>query len=291
MVQNRYRKIVVKNKEQLRDRVVRMITARSLNAKEEAQCSFNFGVSITREEPRIETPSLSLPVFLEFLCDAVPTGDLFLFGGILREVAMYGRRGFDSDIDIVVDGEWEAVVKYLIRRGAKRNRFGGLRCIVDGWPVDIWRARDTWAIREGHVEFRGIESLLKTTILNWDAILLNWRAKEIICDRFYLRDIHEGIMKIVLERNPDPLGASVRAFRHLCLKDARKISIGAARFLSQAAKTYPFDVVQSTERNRFHSAAITLDVLEFFEKMDTKTEDSIRKYCAESPRPIQPRLI
>lgn len=291
MAQNRYRKIVVKDKEQLRDRVVRMIADRRVSANEESQPFLNFDVPVPWKNTRIESPSSSLSTFLEFLCNAVPTGDLFLFGGILREIAMYGRRGFDSDVDIVVDGEWEALVKYLTRRGALRNRFGGLRAIVDGWPVDIWAARDTWAIREGHVEFLGIESLLRTTILNWDAILLNWRSKEIICDRFYVRDIREGIMRIVLEANPDPLGAAVRAFRHLCLKDARKISIGTARFLSRAAKTYPFDVVRSEERSRFRSAAITLDVLEFFQKMDSSSEDSIRRFCAENPRPVQQQLM
>ena len=175
-------------------------------------------------------------------------------GELLRDLAMFGRKGFASDIDLVVDGDWVHLANYLERLGASRNRFGGYRLYVERWPIDIWAARETWAIREGLVRYRGIESLTKTTILNWDAILLNWRTKEVVCGPDYFSEIQQHLMDVVLTKNPNPLGAAVRAFRHLCSKDAEKLTVAAARYLGDAAKRHSSESIVRAEtasyRNR-----------------------------------------
>ena len=214
-----------------------------------------------------------------------------MFGGVLRELAMFGRRGFRSDIDIVVDGDWEQVERYLQCIAAKQNRFGGYRLDIGTWPVDIWAARDTWAIRQGLVRFQGIESLLGTTILNWDAILMDWRTKQIICGSTYFRDIRERIMDIVLEENPNPLGAAVRAFRHFCMKDAQRITCSAARYLSSVAKKYTPSRIREWEQTRCSECHIDMDVLVFFHRLNTSSDALVRKQFEEGEKPFQQQLF
>src|SRR5690554_5107071 len=83
--------------------------------------------------------------FLDLLCSALPMGNVYLFGGVLRDLALFGTRGFCSDIDLVVDEGWDTCVPFLEHLGARKNKFGGYRLWVAGWPVDIWSAEETWA--------------------------------------------------------------------------------------------------------------------------------------------------
>ena len=244
------------------------------------------------DDGQVKTPTSSISEFLEYMCAALPTGDLYLFGGVLRDLALFGQRGFSSDIDIVVDDDdWTHLVKYLISRGVTQNRFGGFRLKVNEWPIDIWTARETWAIREGLVEYHGIESLTETTILNWDAILLNWRTKRIICNPDYFRQIKGRVMDVVLTENPNPLGAAVRAFRHLCLKDAKELTARAAKYLADAAHEYPDETIIKSEIDSYRDSIIDPAILRFFRHMDTSSEDLIRRQFAGASRILQPPLI
>ena len=213
------------------------------------------------------SPKASLEGFLEFMSAALPNGEIYLFGGVLRDLALFGRRGFCSDIDLVVEGDWHHCVPYLQSLGARRNKFGGYRLEVGGWPVDIWHARDTWAIKNGLVCYRGISSLMQTTILNWDAILMNWRTRAVIAQSDYLPAIKARVLDVVLERNPNPLGMAVRVFRHLSIKDARKISLGAAEYLANCTERYSFAEIHGSEIASYGNAEISLRLYRFFQIM------------------------
>ena len=282
---------VAQSEEHLRERVVRMLKGPSQRHEPSSQlCLFEDSRAKDRR-PGVSTPMTSIWEFLGFACDVLPTGNLYLFGGILRDLALYGREGFSSDIDLVVDGDWTHLVKYLTSRGgATQNRFGGLRLEVDGRPVDIWNARETWAIRKGLVHYRGIESLTETTILNWDAVLLNWSTRQIICDRDYFRQLRHGVLDVVLVDNPNPLGAAVRAFRHLCLEDAKELTIDAARYLSQAARQYSVEVVVGSEIRSYCNSVIDPAVLRFFRQLETNSVSEVRRQFNGASRILQPRL-
>ena len=281
--------------ENLRAQVARLLKEdpkpRVASSKTAQLCLFeDFRVLSDNECVKMPTPSIS--EFLAYMCATLPTGDLYLFGGVLRDLALFGRKDSISDIDIVVDDDdWEHLVKYLKSRGVIKNRFGGYRLKVDRWPIDIWTARQTWAIREGLVEYHGIESLTKTTILNWDAILLNWRTKQIICSPDYFWQIKNRVMDIVLAENPNPLGAAVRVFRHLCLNDAKELTIQAARYLADAAQRYPDDTIIKSEIDSYQDPIIDPAILGFFRHMDISSEDSVRRQFGGASRISQPLLI
>lgn len=218
------------------------------------------------EQPaRVEHPGNSVTAFVNFLSDALPQGDVYLFGGILRDLALLGRRGFSSDIDLVVEGDWRHCVSYLESVGARRNKFGGYRFEVAGWPIDVWNAEETWAIKHGFVSYKGISSLTETTILNWDAILMNWRTRRFVHRRGYLEELRDRVLDIVLEHNPNHLGMVTRVFRHLCAKDARRVTPSAAALLAEATETYTFHQIKSEELQAYGDSLIEPTIYRLFE--------------------------
>jgi hypothetical protein len=267
----------------LRSRVDRLFTSVrfSRNSRQEElalDCTINFTSGC---------PTESLSGFIDFLADAVPQGNIYLFGGVLRDLALYGKRGFNSDIDIVVDGDWAGFVEYLEYIGAGRNKFGGYRFSIGEWPIDVWNAEDTWAIREGLVPYNGVASLIKTTVLNWDAILMNWKTKYFICDPTYLQSLRERAIDVVLERNPNPLGAAVRVLRHLSSKDARRIGRRAAAYLERCTLEYSFEEIFRAEIESYRNSLIEPALYDFFSEAANIKSESIEQRLNEAEQKLQ----
>lgn len=260
--------------ENLRERVIRLFREPARNSNRQEQLSLN--LETKNHEDDIDYPSKNIAGFLDFITDAIPDGDVYIFGGVLRDLALLGRRGFDSDIDLVVEGNWSQFVSYLEFLNASKNKFGGYRLTVGGWPVDIWNARETWAIKQGIVEYKGIASLTDTTVMNWDAILMNWRTRSFVCTHNYFEEIRERVLDIVLEENPNPLGMAVRVFRHLCMKDARKITPRAAKYLARCANTYTFEEIKNAEFRSYNNTLIRHAVYRFFEHVNLSEDQNIQ---------------
>lgn len=261
--------------ENLRDRVERLLYDSVKKSNYRDQLSLDLSSALPTEQ-KINYPSNNIAEFLNFITAAMPSGDVYLFGGIIRDIALLGRRGFNSDIDLVIEGNWSHFVSYLESLNAHKNKFGGYRLMVGEWPVDIWNAEETWAIKKGLVQYKGISSLTETTVLNWDAILMDWRTRNFIYRKNYFEDIRSRTLDIVLEENPNPLGMFVRVLRHLCLKNAKKISPAAARYLAKNTKKYSYDEIKSCEINSYNDSMIELPIYRFFEHIDTSENQNIK---------------
>ena len=256
----------VKSVENLRERVIRFFCSPEKNTNNDRQ--FDLGLSKkTNPELDVETPGKSVKEFIDFLSDAMPNGDVYLFGGILRDLALLGKKGFSSDIDLVVEGDWSHLIKYLDHMKANKNKFGGYRLSIAGWPIDIWNAKETWAIKQGLVPYKGISSLIETTVLNWDAILMNWRTREFVYRKNYFEELSQGKLDVVLEENPNPLGMAVRVFRHAFLKEAKKVSPSAIRYLAKCVKEYSFEQLRDAEFESYGNTVIQRSNVRFFENI------------------------
>lgn len=258
--------------ENLRGRVVRLFSSASSGARKSRQFTLALP-SVDGMEALV--PHRTLSGFIDFLSSSLPGGDVYIFGGVLRDLALFGKSGFNSDVDLVVEGDWREFVGYLESCGAKRNRFGGYRLQVGEWPIDIWNAKETWAIRQGFVEYSGIGSLINTTVLNWDAILMNWRTKRFVCDQRYLISLRERALDIVLEENPNPMGMAVRVFRHLSHKDAKSVSHTAVAYLGKCTKRYSFDELKRAEMRSYGDSIIDPALFLFFEELNAGGGHSI----------------
>lgn len=266
---------------QLQERVDRFFAKPSIRSAPSNQLSLGLCSSGDLFED-IDTPNRSTTEFLDFIVDSVPGGELYLFGGMLRDIAMFGKRGFNSDIDLVVDGDWINCIPYLERLGASKNKFGGYRLTISGQLIDIWNARETWAVKQGLVHFKNITSLTETTVLNWDAILMNWRTKNFIYPKNYLVELKERTLDVVLKSNPSPQGMAVRVFRHLCLKEPKKITPRAAEYLEQCTQQFTYDELVERELCSYGNSIIEYAVYRFFEGLNLVDAPMAEKLRASS---------
>lgn len=260
--------------ENLRSRIDRLFRPTIKRSRRPSQLDLDFPFE-QKSKVAFNYPSQNITEFLNFITDAMPDGDVYLFGGVLRDIALLGRRGFNSDIDVVVEGDWSNCVTYLESFGARRNKFGGYRLEVAGWPIDIWNAKETWAIKQGLVDYKGIASLTETTVLNWDAILMNWRTRAFIYRNNYLEEMKSRVLDVVLEKNPDPLGMAVRVFRHLCSKDAKKITSSALIYLANCTEAYSFNVIKNREIHSYGNTLINPNVYSFFSHLKLKEKSDL----------------
>lgn len=206
--------------------------------------------------------------FINFCSDVIIDGDIYLFGGIIRDLALFGQKGFNSDIDIVVDGDLTDLIPTLEQYGATKNSFGGYRLYIDCWPIDIWQASETWAIKNGFVNYEGISSLIETTVLNWDAILMNWRTESFIFGETYFQELQSRSLKIILSENPNPLGMLVRILRHMCLKEALRVDMESVKYLSSAVKSYSHHQISMYEMSSYGSQVIDSKLMALFASID-----------------------
>lgn len=236
-----------------------------------------FGESLSNQN-LIKLPSKNIHTFLDFLTEEVGhKGDVYIYGGMLRDLAMFGEKGFNSDIDLVVEGDWSEAVNALKYLDATQNKFGGFRLNIGGMPVDIWNARDTWAVRNGFVRYKDISTLTDTTVLNWDAILMNWRTGEFIHGKNYFKDMQERVLDIVFEENPNPLGMLVRVLRHLYLKKANKVRSRALFYLAKKTKQYKYEDIVHYEINSYGHSSINYYLYKFFHEIEFTRGNDIKK--------------
>ena len=177
-------------------------------------------------------------------------GKGYLFGGILRDIAFSGIKPFASDIDIVyVGGAGSLVV--LAGDGSPKNKFGGFRISTDRWVVDLWEARETWAFRNGVREYTGIESLLDTTITNWESVLYDLQGGGLICRETYFEELGRRYLDVVCDRNPNLLGMYVRLLKAYVCKDAVLLSGKAAETIAWGLRKYSLAEVHSYEKEHY----------------------------------------
>lgn len=187
-------------------------------------------------------------------CQAV-----YLFGGVLRDIALYGISRLDeSDIDLVCVGSGDSLGSLVSEGGfrSRKNKFGGFRVETDWWFVDLWSAEETWAFRRGGQRYDGVESLLDTTITNWESILFELEECKLLHGENYFRDLNEGYLDVVFCRNPNPLGMYVRILRAYACKDASVFSSRAVRVLSSALEVHSFEDVNAYERSHYRVSHI-----------------------------------
>ncbi|MFP6844040.1 MAG: hypothetical protein VB958_02370 [Thalassolituus sp.] len=179
------------------------------------------------------------------------SGEVYVFGGVLRDIALKGVGRFDSDIDLVIDSSETPLIDIIQKYCPERNKFGGYRFIHDRWRVDIWNVKDTWAFRNGLVEYKGVESLLSTTISNWDRILYRWSDRRLIVPDEYFRDLADGFLDVILTSNPNKIGLYAKLLKCYFEKNARILSPLASVLLLSAVEELTYEQIKSYELSAY----------------------------------------
>lgn len=180
-------------------------------------------------------------------------GEVLVFGGLLRDIALFGAKGFNSDIDLVVDCSVDRLASFFSEGELvfNRNKFGGYRAEVGGWTIDVWPIRETWAFKHGCVAYNGRESLLLTTITNWDAVIFSFKDKRIMSNPFYLDCLRRGELDIVLTENPNKAGVLIRVVRTICDKRAKVLMPRLLKYLKQELPKWTSSQIASAQEELF----------------------------------------
>ena len=191
---------------------------------------------------------------LSRLLDRLGSGeDVYLFGGVIRDIALYGISELECDIDLVWVGSHDRISGVVEKNDFRfrMNKFGGFRVETNRWFVDLWRAEDTWAFRQGGRRYDGVESLLGTTITNWESILCQLEGCKLIHRENYFRELNDRYLHVINDKNPNPLGMYVRILRAYACKDASVLSSTTAQVLRGALQAYSFEDMSRYEREHY----------------------------------------
>jgi len=179
--------------------------------------------------------------------------DLFIVGGLLRDLLIHGRRKFSSDIDLVVNqispNDFDIWMSEF--RGVP-NRFGGYSINVGPAKFDLWHLERTWAHVAGHHHVQQPKDLHQTTFFDWDCILYSVGNSSIIADVGYFGRVRSKILDIRLAQNPNPLGNAVRALRYACKYEAR-FSSQLVSHVAKEMRIHGWDRLVSYEARSFHT--------------------------------------
>jgi hypothetical protein len=139
----------------------------------------------------------------------------FLFGGLLRDVAILGLRHRPRDVDVVIENSSsEELAEELNPYIKRRNRFGGFQLELRKWHFDVWPLQKTWAFVQNKNLVASPQNLPKTTFLNVEAVAAslgeNGEVAEIFESGFF-EALRTKTLDINLEDNPYPALAAVRA--------------------------------------------------------------------------------
>lgn len=195
--------------------------------------------------------------FIDALAGQVHT---WIFGGMIRDIGLYGRKGFVSDIDLVVDSSQEALLQALQSLSIENlsmNKLGGIRFRYSGIDFDIWCIQDTWAFKNSIVKFEEPHSLLKTTLMSWDSVLYDVKRKHVISTDNYLRDLHLRRLELVLQDTPNQEGSLIRILRTIYKKHVQILGPNICDYLRHSLQSYTFDDLSMYERRRYQSCSFT----------------------------------
>jgi hypothetical protein len=209
------------------------------------------------DEPMAERSAVG-----RFIDEVSVSADIFVFGGALRDISLFGAPSFASDVDTVIQvHDREAFMDILGQYETVQNKFGGHRVRFGRWNFDVWEVSRTWAFAEGVVEAHSPLSLLETTFFNWDAILYEWRSGSLHHDRNYFSDLSQKYLELVLEDNPNAVGALVRTLRTICLSDEIQTGPRLSAFLVAGLIDTSNEEILSYEANSFSGKRLSETLL------------------------------
>lgn len=133
-------------------------------------------------------------------------GDLFLFGGAVREYFDNEYNRMPRDFDLVFQKKDKNIDLDKIMKNFTytKNRFNGYKIHFDNLEFDVWNLEDTWAFKEKKMDTNNLdysENLQNTVFLNIDSIVYNLTKEKLYGDE-YFKAMNNRELDIVLDETP-----------------------------------------------------------------------------------------
>lgn len=181
----------------------------------------------------------------------------FLFGGVLRDLMIYGASAKPRDLDIVVSSVTKGMEQLFQRTLKRKNRFGGYCLDSEGWLFDVWELSSTWGFRNGVVTARGFEDLPKTTFLNIHAVVAEIAPAAGKRRRIYSSGFFDAVasrtVDVNCEANPFPGLCVVRALLAAAKFDF-SIAPRLAKYIAYHAARCEIDELVEIQREHYGRA-------------------------------------
>lgn len=176
-----------------------------------------------------------------------------IFGGMIRDIARNGKRGFRSDVDIVIDAPAQQVKELANMLAAKPNLFGGFGYVSSRWKIDFWALETTWAHRHGHIRATSVDDLMEGTFFDWDAVHYDIKRRQLHSQSGYLDKIRSRTLGVNLITTPSAVGNAVRAVRRVLLWDL-KASQSLVDFVDQVVSDEGIQALSHYEKRKYQGS-------------------------------------
>lgn len=165
-----------------------------------------------------------------------PARPVCLFGGLLRDVLVFGPAARPRDVDLVIaDVTVDELGRVLAPWIDRRTRFGGFQLSVEGVAIDLWPLHQTWAFGRPGVPPPSFVALPRTTFLNVEAVVAEFVPATGAIGPLHTHGFFDGVLaqtlEVNFEDNPSP---ALCVARSLTLATKLGYSIGPrlTRFLA-----------------------------------------------------------
>lgn len=195
----------------------------------------------------------------ELIVSLAGNSHAWIFGGMIRDLGLFGCQGFNSDIDVVIESDRDTLQSYLHQCDITDytiNKFGGVRFRYETIDIDIWCLADTWAFTQNIIQFENEHSLLKTTLMSWDAVLYGLHNRQLISQGNYLDDLMDRRLELVLDYTPNEIGSIVKVLRTIYGKQVVTLGPKLCVFLQNVMHTYTVERVCSYELDNYKTNLI-----------------------------------
>jgi hypothetical protein len=129
---------------------------------------------------------------------------VYIFSGVIKNFLL----GFleHRDLDLVVSHKHKLSfhIGKLLGLGLseiKRNKFNGVKLVLDNMEVDIWRIEDTMGIVDMRL-FPTPENLLKTCFFNFSSIVYDYNNSRFIYGEDFCKFLLTRELDVIYEKNP-----------------------------------------------------------------------------------------
>lgn len=197
--------------------------------------------------------------FVELKTFAENYGDVAVFGGLIRDLALGFAYSFRSDIDVVVQGLDRAGVARLAEKyDGELNAFGGCRFSIGRWMFDVWPLEETWALKQMGADriASDFPDLFATTFLNVDAAVYNFSHPSLDLSPRFVDGIKNLKLDVNFRKTPNSKGAAVKTLRMMASTDF-SLAPRLAAFLGSAIEEH--GIHELVEKDRLSPAVSKLD--------------------------------
>ena len=185
---------------------------------------------------------------------------VYIFSGVIKNFLL----GFleHRDLDLVVSHKHKLKfhIGKLLSLGLseiRRNKFNGVKLVLDHMEVDIWRIEDTMGIVDMQL-LSTPENLLKTCFFNFSSIVYDYNESKFIYGEDFCKFLLTRELDVVYEENPFVESCIVSTFYY-----AEKYELSVSKKLCNWIRTHYEEGMdfQKVQLKRFGKSYLSNEVI------------------------------